>query len=188
MATIEARITGVTRKKEGSPWFTIKTDHDRIKTLETKYRERAEEAFSLQKSGEVAIIEFSSNPRTDEATGRTYPNNYFERAKTKIEEPQQTLDDIPTEESSSPSTRKTDPADAWRMSLAAGAKLAVATLPLLDEDQRDFTSQQELAFAWGTFLYTTPPGSQVAVGVGGGNGSAADFDDFPPPGDDDIPF
>ena len=188
MATIEARIMGVTRKKEGSPWFTIKTDHDRIKTLETKYRERAEEAFTLQKSGEVAIIEFSSNPRTDESSGRTYENNYFERAKTKVEEPQQTLDEIPTE---TPVRSATNPGDAWRISLAAGAKLAVATLPLLDEDQRDFSSQQELAYAWGTFLYTTPFGSQVPVGVGApGNGaSATEFNDFgPPPGDDDIPF
>lgn len=65
----------------------------------------------------------------------------------------------------------------WRIALSVGAKLAVATLPLLEEgDRRDFEAQTRLALAWALWLTTTPPPSSDPV-----QASTPGFDD-------DIPF
>jgi len=148
MPTIQAHIEKV---QQSGDWFRISTDDPNVERLDTKIRKKAEEAQALKQSGELAVIEFTSRPRTDD-NGKTWQNYYYEKAIAAagtssngdgIEVVQQT-------------SRKTDPGDAWRISLAAGAKLAVATLPLLPADQRDLDSQFRLAYWWGRKLFFTP--------------------------------
>jgi len=151
MATIEARITGV-QKDEGTGWFRIGTDHDKVKRLDTKIEDKAKEALALKRSGEVAVIQYTPKPRYDEQTGRTYPNNYYEKALAKANGDSADSDD--GIEVIRPTSRTTNPDDAWRMALSTGAKLAVATLPLMEK--RDFNTQKTVALAWADFIVGTP--------------------------------
>jgi len=188
MPTIEARITGV-QKDEGTGWYRIATDHDKVKRLDTKHEPKAREALALKKSGDPAVIEYTPNPRYDETTGRTYQNNYYERAVAQSSNGGGS-DEIPVTPAVS---RRTNPGDAWRISLAAGAKLAVATLPLLPADQRDLESQFRLAQWWGRKLFFTPqPENEggfgnTASGISDFDGGEHDLDSYNY-GDDDIPF
>jgi hypothetical protein len=178
-------------RKQSNPKFVKATlDHPQIKALESQWPEKIAILKQLWDSGEVAVIEYSENPRTDEATGRTYPNRYFEGTKTRDElapEPEPELD-IPvegaavtpassSEEIPMETTRGEDPVKAWRISLAAGAKLAIATLPYLEEHERSVDEQKTLAMFWGLFLFnTTQETARAAIG------------DFAAVAGDDIPF
>jgi len=185
MPTVEARITEVTRKDNG--WIQIKTDHDRVKLLSTKIDQKGKEAFALQKSGEVAVIQFTSRPKTLD-DGRTFDNFYYDKALAVETNGASASDDIPT---AAPTTRSpTNPDDAWRISLAAGAKLAVATLPMLPTDERDLDSQLALALWWAQKLYfTSRPTEAFANRPSGVRQDEWDSpDEFASSADDDIPW
>jgi len=148
MPTVQAHIEKVQQSGE---WFRILTDDETVKRLDTKIRAKADEALALRKSGELAVIQFTSRPKTLD-DGRTFQNYYYEQA-TSAGGSSSNGDGIEVVEQTS---RRTAPGDAWRISLAAGAKLAVATLPLLPTDQRDLDSQFRLAYWWGRKLFFTP--------------------------------
>src|SRR5262245_60208738 len=113
VATLEGKIKKVEQSGE---WYRISTDHDKVKRLDTKIEAKAKEAFALMKTGDVAVIEYSSRPRTDES-GKTWQNYYYEKALAKADDD----DEIPAAE---PVRSKTAPDDAWRMALSTGAKIA----------------------------------------------------------------
>lgn len=178
MATIEARITKV-EHDVGTGWFTILTDHETVKKLTTKMEPKAKEAADLRRGGDLAEIEYSHKQRTDTTTGRVYNNHYYENARAAsngasnggidgidvVAQPQTAI------------SRKLDPAESWRICLGAGAKLAVATMPLMQEHQRDFETQKRIAVAWALWIYGTPmPGAEATA--------TSDLDGT----DDDIPF
>jgi hypothetical protein len=201
MATIEARITKV-EHDVGTGWFTIATDHGTVKKLTTKMEQKAREAAALRTAGDVALIEYSPKQRHDESTGRTYNNNYYERAKKADTHSANGSGGIDTVGGSpgieQTSGRKTDPAEAWRIALSVGAKLAVDTLPMMPVEQRDFETQKRIALAWAIWIYQTPPEQSRADAFAsapsaGGPGAYSEPDgsgwDAPPPHDDmDIPF
>ena len=189
MPSIEARIVSV-EYDPTTEWYRIGTSHERVKRLDTKIGEKAREAAELKKSGELALIEYNERPskNINPHNNRPYTDRYYERAGSI----DQSDDGITTVAQTG---RKTDPGDAWRISLAAGAKLAVATLPLME--QRSFEAQKQVAFAWAEFIYFTAPpqgpgmpapeppfGNTVAGGIGNGDAGGSDYVH----GDDDIPF
>ena len=197
MATIEARITKV-EHDVGTGWYTILTDHESVKRLTTKMEQKAREAASLRQAGDLALIEYSPKQRHDESSGRTYNNNYYERAKTA---PASSANGAGGIDTVAPTGRKMDPVESWRIACSVGAKLAVATLPLMPVEQRDFETQKKIALAWAVWVYRTPPpgeddgmgfGNTPSAGSRGGPGAydepGAGYDSPPPPGDDDIPF
>jgi hypothetical protein len=177
--TIEARITKVERQvdRSGQPtdWFVIDTDHERYKQLKTKIQEKAVEAMRLSETGGVSLIDFTQQEgRARQDGSRWPPTFYYERAAAKpVEQTEIPMGSPPPE---SEFNRKMNPTDAWRICLSAGAKLAVATLPLLPNDQRTPEIQQQIALWWGKFLYYTP------------SPSPGSFDAPNPQPDDDIPF
>jgi hypothetical protein len=209
MATIEARITRVEHDVT-TGWYTISTDHATVKKLTTKMEQKAQEAAGLRQAGDVAQIEYSPKQRHDEATGRTYNNNYYERAKTA---PPQSMngggsggiDSVGGTSAvagidAAPTSRR-DPLESWRIALSVGAKLAVATLPMMPTEQRDFETQKKIALAWASWVYTTPPSASDEPASAGGfaaerSGGPGAYDEptsyaaAPPPGDEDdgIPF
>jgi hypothetical protein len=207
MATIEARITKV-EHDVGTGWYTITTDHASVKRLTTKMEPKAREAAALRQADEVALIEYSAKTRHDESSGRTYNNNYYERAKTApppSANGSSGIDSVGGGDTASgidiasPAASRRDPAEPWRIALSVGAKLAVATLPLMPVEQRTFEVQKQIALAWAQWVFQTPPPGTPAADDGMGFGtmtssgrpgaySDPDFDAPPPPGDDDIPF
>lgn len=177
MATVEGSINEV-RNNVDTGWYEIKVDGFG-KSLRTKRDELAQLAAKLKRSGTIALVEYTHKPRTDEATGRVYDNYYFENA-TPVEEP--TASDDGIERVSTPS-RKTDPGDAWRITLSAGAKLAVATLPLMPNEQRTFETQKRIAEAWAEWIYFSRPPEAPEL-----DGAGDDPYGDPLPNEDDIPF
>lgn len=181
MPTIEARVLKLERKQSNPKFVKATLDHPEVKAIESQWEEKIAILKKLWESGEVAIIEYSESVRHDDASGRDFTNRYFEGVKTKELEPEpQTALDIPLEPQQA--GRPTDPATAWRISLAAGAKLAIATLPFLEEHERSVDEQRTLAAYWGLFLYETTYemakaeiGGFEPIGVSTGDG-------------DDIPF
>lgn len=182
MPTIEARVLKLERKQSNPKFVKASLDHAEVKNLESQWPEKIAVLKKLWESGEVAILEYSENVREDEASGRSFTNRYFEGVKTKeLELDPKPEAEIPLE--AQQASRPTDPATAWRISLAAGAKLAIATLPFLEEHERSIPEQQALAMVWGLFLYgTSQETAKSAVGeitpVGIGLGDEGD----------DIPF
>lgn len=176
MPTVEARITGV-EQDASTGWYRITTDDESIRRLDTKVAEKAREAAELKKSGDLALIEFSEKQGTNinPHTQRPYMNRYYEQAGSVEPETIEAPPDIPL---ITPTRAKTDPDEAWRICLAAGGKLAVATLPLLDKEQQDFDSQKKIASAWARFFFFShAPKPEFADLAGAGNAA-----------DDDIPF
>lgn len=163
MPVITAHITRITRN-EGSDFADIFTDYDQGK-FSTKIPEIVADAVAAKKSGALAEIEF--NESTREKDGRTYHNRYLKRVSAAEPEPEPDIEIVPA----SALGRKTDPEDAWRMSLAAGSKLAIGTLPMLPEGKRSFELQRKLALAWASFIFFTPSpdGFQAAVAVSSGD-------------------
>src|SRR5215471_2249630 len=151
MPTIEARITGVKRKPTPG-WFRIETDHASVTNLDTNDEAKAKEAHALMEGNEVSVIDYTSKPKTLE-DGRTFPNNYYNKALVKAAAPEQQAIEFPAMETSGE-----DPGKAWRIALQVGAKLAVASIPHLEKNGFDtgLAAQQEVAHAWGTWLFFTP--------------------------------
>lgn len=182
MPTAEAKITKV-RLDESTGWYEIQTDNQDIRKLTTKIAAKASEASALKQQGALAIIEYTSKPRTL-ADGRTFQNYYYDSAIAS-DEPSPADDGI---ERVSPPARKTDPSDAWRICLGAGAKLAVATLPLMPDEQRDFDTQKRIAIAWARFIYSTPYEQAPPSSAQSSLDDLSQYDSPPPHGDEDIPF
>ena len=195
MAEIEARITGV-QLDQGTGWYRIIPDHPTVKKLETKKSELAEQAAELMKSGTLARISYTEKPSTNvnPHTNQPYLNRYFDGA-LPIAAPA-TSSGIEVVEQTG---RKTNPTDAWRICLAAGGKLAVATLPMMPVSERGFEVQKRIAIAWAEFFFFSQAPSQPSVN--GGNptslfqapaGSLPAFAgpgaDEPPHDPNDIPF
>lgn len=170
MATIQAKILKV-EHDVGTGWYTILTDDDSVKKMTTKMEQKAREAAALRQSGELLEITFSQKEgtNTNPHTGKPYVNTYYERAEVaRVSTNGASADDSGIDTVGAPEQQDAgsggrswneDPLRAWRISLAAGAKLAVATLPLMPVEQRDFDTQKRIAMAWGVWLFTTPPPS-----------------------------
>lgn len=188
MAVIEAHVTKV-EQEIGSDWFAVSTDHDQVKKLTTKKREVAEGAAAVRVAGSLAKITFTQRDR--EANGRTYHNYYLDSA-----EPIATNGASGGIDQVAPVGRKTDPAEAWRICLAAGGKLAVATMPLMPVEQRDFETQKRLAVAWARFFFYTPMPTEddfAATATTRSTSAPGTYDEpgnysAPSPMDEDIPF
>lgn len=191
MPTIEAHITKVEHDVD-TGWYRILTDDDQVKRLDTKIAEKAKEAAEIKRSGLLAQIDYSQvEGRLNERTGKPYVNRRYERAGSLGEKPQPEDDGI---DEVKPTSRKTDPGDAWRMCLNKGGELAVNTIPHLE--QRSFEAQKLVAYAWAEFFYTTPPPPSAVMPTPhspfsytpAGSGNGAPPDGPPEYTDDDIPF
>ena len=170
-------------------------DGEVIKKLQTKLQQKAEEAAAFRRSGELVDIQYSAKDSTNinPHTGAPYRNVYYEKATPSEPEPASNgdvpgIDTIAPEQSTG--LRRTHPIDAWRISLAAGAKLAVATLPMLPTDERDLDSQLALALWWAQKLYfTSRPTEAFANRPSGVRQDEWDSpDEFASSADDDIPW
>lgn len=189
--TVEARITEVVRDATNPIWVRAKTDHATVKRIDMNEDEHARQAMALLASGETAVIEVNHTQKPREGGG-SWDNYYWKRVIANAHQPA-AMPDIPME--AQPPARATDKGDAWRICLSLGAKLAVQTLPLITRaEDMTFPAQAELARAWGTFIYTTPPpeaGQAVAPAPRSSNGAydAPSYGGGPGPGsDEDIPF
>lgn len=192
MATIEATITKVAHET-GTEWYAIETDHSTIKKLSTKVKRAAEEAAALRIEGVPAEITYTQRDR--EANGRVYHNYYLDKAERAASNGTSGggIDEV------TPTGRKTDPGDAWRMCLAKGSELALRTLPLMPAEARDFDTQKRIALAWARFITETPPPGPEQKpapnptrpnppSAPGAYEEPASYETAPPHTDDDIPF
>lgn len=185
MPLIEAHITKVERE-EGSDWGTIHTDHPEIKKMTTKVPEKITEAAHFRQTGQLVGIDYNeTKKRTDD--GRVYTNRYYDKAGalgTNGAQQQQ----IPGVDVVAPVGREDSPAKKWSIALQGGGKLAVATLPLMPVEQRDFETQKTIALAWAEFFYFTPPPSAPRHATTGAYREPEPSDAPPPYGDEDVPF
>jgi hypothetical protein len=212
--SIDAHIASVARKQPGGAWFRVETDDPTIKWLDTNDDGLAQEAMKFALDGTFLRIEFNErdSKTINERTGKPYRDRYLVSLSPLAEgaaQQQQRLE-IPVAE---PQTRsKTDPDDAWRMSLAKGAEIAARLYPFLPPEQQNFPSLTRAARLWGEFFYfserpqfPTPtsngeaamrhaqhsamtPSQPVTVPSHRGAYDEPLGYDPPPHGDDDIPF
>jgi hypothetical protein len=193
----------------GTGWYRIhvhKDDGSKFR-LDTKFEDKAQEAAALMGQPNVRVW-YTERPsqNINQRTGQPYPpDRWYGRAEFGAPAPtgnggiqtigaevQQQVAQIPAA-----APRGEDPERNWRICLQTGGKLAVATMPLMPNEQRSFDVQKQIATAWAKFFFFTPvpvwgassePASpQVAyenepAAVGGG------YDAPPPPSDDDIPY
>lgn len=213
MATIEARVTAV-EQEFGNDWIRIRTDHPQVKRLDTKDGDRAQQAVAARNSGDAVLINYTQRPsrNVNPHTNQPYQDYYFDgilaggggAARTNGGTPQGIEVVQPGQSPAQTTGRRTDPEDAWRMTLAKSAELAVRTLPLLDDQSPE--SQWRLTLWWANRIFTTPPPSAGQMqpthepgfattpsGPSGPRPSAYSeppnlYDPPPPRGDDDIPF
>jgi hypothetical protein len=197
--SIDARITKI-ELDQNTGWYRIHTDDERVQRVETKRRDLADEAEKIMQSRVPARVEFTEREgNLNSHTGKPYINRYFEKATPLGDSAPPASSGIEVVQQTG---RKTDPGDAWRICLAAGGKLAVATLPMMPVAQRDFGTQKQIALAWAEFFFFSIAPSQPALNGAGVSSSQfqrpADaqpstgpgaYSDAPPPHDDnDIPF
>lgn len=179
MPTVEAHVVGVQHNVD-TGWYRIETDGD-PKHMDTKIKEKAEDAAQLKRSGALGLLEYSEHPRT--VDGRTYRNARLERAG-EAEPASANGGGIETVSSSSGGDsggyqRRKHPEERWQIALQGGMHAAVATIPHLPVEQRSFEHQKQIALAWADFLITEmqmldeDPGRDPEI---------------PSRGDDDIPF
>jgi hypothetical protein len=205
MAELDARIERIELNQD-SGWYRISLDSDRIKTLDTKKADLAEQAAEFKRSGAVARITFTErdSQRVNPHTNRPFINRYYEGAVpvTPATAVGSGIDVVTKEQQAAP--RGEDKTIAWRICLAAGGKLAVATLPMMKVTERDFETQKRIAEEWAEFFFFSPVPSEPSRNGGNpslfqapagslpaftGPGSYVDpGSDAPPPSDDDIPF
>lgn len=211
MPFVDAHVVEVKRKAEGSEWFRMILDDPHIKVLESKHPAAINEAMSLMTSGAFARIKYieresgNINPHTNQP----YPPSRWWEEATQLGDAPPPAPARPQEAQQAAAAaveiqRQTHPVDAWRMSLNKGAELAVATLPMMPVQQRDFETQKRIAVAWATVINQTPIPSGAAVadnptsafqapanpGTATSPGAYADpAGGSPPPHDDnDVPF
>jgi hypothetical protein len=190
MAVIEATIERVEHDQD-TGWFTIHTSEGKFST---RIKENADQALSLR--SQRVLIDHDEKVVTKPApdgTPRTYRNRYYNRASLTGPAAAETDGIVQT------SSRKTPREDAWRMCLNKGGELAVATLPLMPVEQRDFNTQKQIATAWAKFFFYTPipdplpeampePVQLHPVAAAQQAHARGAYDEPPPPGDQDIPF
>jgi hypothetical protein len=191
MALIEAHITKV-EKEVGSEWGAIHTDHGTVKKLTTKMQDKLSEAAQLKQSGVLAGIEYTEKVRT--VDGRTYRNFYYERAGSLGSNGSSAADGIDIVQPQQQVGRADPPEKKWSIALQGAAKLAVWTLPLMPEGQRDFETQKQIAQAWAEFFFFSEPPTARAQAtshvMSSSHGAYSDPDGIeqPPPPDDPFPF
>jgi hypothetical protein len=205
MATIEARVTAV-EQEVGNDWIRIRTDHPQVKRLDTKDRDRAQQAVDARNSGEAVLINYTQRPsrNVNPHTNQPYQDYYFDGvlaggARSNGATNAQGIEQVQPGQAQGQTGRRTDPEDAWRMTLAKSAELAVRTLPLLDDQSPE--AQWRLTLWWANRIYTTPmpgegqlqpthdPGfATTPSGPGAYSEPDYGYDQPPPRGDDDIPF
>jgi hypothetical protein len=182
---------------EETGWFEIVFGPDApIPKAATNYRERAAIAAQIRDSGERWKLDIFEQPGKPNPRGGVYPPNYYFNGGTRIETNGSSATfDAPALDAPAPSpanqTRGEDPERSWRICLQTGGKLAVATMPLMPVDQRSFDVQKQIATAWATFFYFTPPPASGVREFAGGSGSydsAATGERYESAPDDDIPW
>ena len=129
MATVDAKITKVYRP-EDSEWVTIELDDDEVDVLKTKMRAKATEAAAFWHAGERVRIKYTEKEgNINQYTGERFINRYYESAEPAPEvQPEIPIVSVPG--------RKTNPVDAWRMTLAKACELAIRQMAYMDEEQR----------------------------------------------------
>jgi hypothetical protein len=190
---IQAHITKV-EQEIGSDWGRIETDHDTVKKLSTKKADLLREAAAHKQSGALVEIDYSEQvKRLDD--GRTFRNYYYNGGGSLHENGAGTSTTaIPGIDMVQPQGREDPPSKKWSIALQGGGKLAVATLPLMPVDQRDFETQKKIALAWAMFFYFTPPpsgpGASVETTPASMHGAYSEphYEQPPPLSDDDIPY
>lgn len=205
MATIEARVTRV-EQEVGNDWIRVHTDHPQVKRLDTKDEKRAEQAVAARNAGEIVLINYTSRDsrNTNPHTGRPYVDYYFDGilagGPSRSNGHSSGIEQVQPGQATAGPGRKTDPEDAWRMTLAKSAELAVRTLPLLDDQSPE--AQWKLTLWWANRIYTTPPPSAGQTQpmhepgfatTPSGPGAYTEPEPWqhespPPHADDDIPF
>jgi len=148
MPSIDAHITKI-ELDQATGWYRIYTD-GRPERVETKRKDLADEAEQVMLSRSLARISYTEREgNINPASGKPFMNRYFDGATT--------LGDPPARQGGievvQQTGRKTDPGDAWRICLAAGGKLAVATLPMMPVKERSFEVQKQIALAWAEFFF-----------------------------------
>jgi hypothetical protein len=170
---IEARVTAITHE-EGSEFRDIALDHPTIRRLTTKFAEGINEALEAKQSGEPWRITYKEQPSTNinPRTNKPYaPRRYWLKGEPTYSGGSANASPSPSasphDEEVPAFNRRTHPVDAWRITLAAAAKLALQTLPMMPVGQRDFRTQTEIAYAWAEWLwFTTQPQSPSFNGGG----------------------
>lgn len=189
MALIEAHITKV-EKEVGSDWGTVFLDHDSIKKVTTKRADLIAEAAQLKQAGVLVGLEYTE--KTKSVDGRTYTNRYLENVGSLGSNGSGSTanDGIDIVQ---PQGRSEDPDRSWRICLQTGGKLAVSTLPLMPEGQRDFDTQKTIAQAWAEFFFfTARPDTKATYAPSSSRGGAynepSGIEQPPPIEDDAFPF
>jgi hypothetical protein len=174
---IEARIERVTQRPQGGYDIFIETRQGREMRLQTWRDENANEAGRVRMTGEFWLVDYSESQgkNINPHTNQPYINRFFETASPLAAQapgngasgidplPQQQqqahagIDNLPA-----PAPRL-DPVREWRIALAVGGKLAVATMPLMKEHERTFEIQKQIALAWALWVYETPPPTTSAT-------------------------
>jgi len=193
MPLIEAHIVKVEREID-SDWGKIHTDHDQVKELSTKRPELLREAADFRQSGALVGIDYTEQTKTvqTERGPRTYHNYYYNSGGALAGRNGSTASDdgIDIVQPKGGGGGE-DPDRSWRICLQSGGKLAVATMPLMPVDQRDFATQQTIAIAWAEFFFFTQrPAAPTRMGSPLGSRGAyyePSGVEQPPPSDD-LPF
>ena len=175
---------------QNSGWYAILTDKGKYTT---KVKALAEEALGLV--GHYVLLKFkektTTKPAPDGDGYRTYVDKYFNGAIESGTAPPQGEGfkivgaaqaaqaaaqagegfSPPSEPRRGGMTRE----DQWRVTLLAGAKLAVQTMPLLPSEQRTPETQLQIALWWARWAWFQPvPSNDVP------RASVRDFNDAPP--------
>jgi hypothetical protein len=153
MPTIDTRITKV-EQDTATGWFRIHTSDERVKRVDTNRAELAQEAAGFKRNDAPVRLEFTEKESTNinPHTNRPYLNRYYESA-TALSANGASGDGI---ERVSPTRPATNPDEAWRICLAAGAKLAVAAAARV-EGLETLAAQKAMAQRWAEFFYFSKP-------------------------------
>jgi hypothetical protein len=171
--TVEATITEVDQEKG---WYRVHTDAPAVhlKKISTKKYENAAQAVPFK--GQRALITYTTTERRDDA-GKVWTNAYLESvepahgglelslatpvgaaigeaAAAQPQIPQAAQPEI--SQAAQEYQRPMDPDTAWRVSLIAAAKIAVESLPYRAVEEREFSDQKQMAYAWARFFMYTP--------------------------------
>lgn len=153
MPQLRTRITDVKPKlnRDGDPtgWFAI-TTNGTPKTLETSQEELIAEAREYRDAGLLVEIDYDEKESTtiNQHTGKPYVNRYYNGASAAKEAD----DEVAARDGRREYGWKTDPDDAWRISLSVGLERAVELLGQGAPEDDVWKLGHSLA----TKLYTTP--------------------------------
>jgi hypothetical protein len=166
MAEHQGHITNVyekqSREHQPTGFYVIETDPPLKPPIETKIKEKAQEARGFMESKALVLIDYTESQGNQKQDGSYFLNRYYEKAGS-LAAPSNGASEIPLGPVP-PSTRgyDDDPAKVWRIALSVGAKLAVDTMPMMPTEQRTFEAQKRIAYAWAEWLISTQSPSQEA--------------------------